>query len=104
MGPREVLTPRQRTKMDPSDDRDFYSMPRIGVHHVDSAFRKGVAELYCELIPDGADVLDLCSSWVSHFPPERKYRRVVGHGLNADEVRRAGGRARLGGAGWPPSP
>ena len=26
------------------------------------------------------------SSWVSHLPPDVNYKRVVGHGLNADEL------------------
>lgn len=28
------------------------------------------------------------SSWVSHLPPEVRFRRVVGHGLNAQELAR----------------
>ncbi|PKI79127.1 hypothetical protein CRG98_000419 [Punica granatum] len=28
------------------------------------------------------------SSWVSHLPPDVKYRRVVGHGMNAQELAR----------------
>jgi len=31
----------------------------------------------------GAAVLDLMSSWVSHLPPEKRYSRVMGHGMNA---------------------
>jgi hypothetical protein len=38
----------------------------------------------------GAMVLDLCSSWVSHLPPDVTYRRVIGHGLNAAELARNG--------------
>ena len=33
-------------------------------------------------------MLDLCSSWVSHLPEEVDYARVVGHGLNAEELGR----------------
>ena len=39
-----------------------------------------------ELAPDGARVLDLMSSWVSHLPPERAYAKVVGQGMNPDEL------------------
>lgn len=28
----------------------------------------------------GGAVLDLCSSWVSHLPPDVSYSRVIGHG------------------------
>ena len=37
-------------------------------------------------IPDDAAVLDLMSSWVSHLPKDKSYSRVVGHGLNAEEL------------------
>jgi hypothetical protein len=36
--------------------------------------------------PAGSVVLDLMSSWVSHLPPEVKYEKVLGHGLNAAEL------------------
>lgn len=45
-----------------------------------------VTDLYRQKIPDGAVVLDLMSSWVSHFPEEAQYGRVIGHGMNAKEV------------------
>ena len=45
-----------------------------------------VTQLYRERIPEDACVLDLMSSWVSHLPQEKKYKRVVGHGMNAAEV------------------
>ncbi len=33
-------------------------------------------------------MLDLMSSWVSHLPPEVRYSKVVGHGMNAAELAR----------------
>ena len=50
--------------------------------------RLQVTQLYRERIPDNAVVLDLMSSWVSHLPSEKKYQRVIGHGMNAAEVTR----------------
>lgn len=47
-----------------------------------------MTELYRQRIPPGGVVLDLCSSWVSHLPPEVSYSRVVGHGMNAAELAR----------------
>jgi SAM-dependent methyltransferase len=82
---REVLTPSQRTKLNPQDDRYWYDRPRL-VHHSDAIFRSLVTQLYRERIPAGGTVLDLCSSWVSHLPPEVEYAKVVGHGLNAVEL------------------
>ena len=34
----------------------------------------------------GAHVLDLMSSHVSHLPKDVKYGRVVGHGMNPQEL------------------
>ena len=54
--------------------------------HVDDTFIQKVTQLYRQRIPEGAAVLDLMSSWVSHLPPERRYSKVVGHGMNAAEA------------------
>jgi hypothetical protein len=70
------------TKLNPGSDRDFYAFPRL-VKHVDDRFLAQVTQLYRQRIPEGAAVLDLGSSWVSHLPPEKRYARVVGHGMNA---------------------
>lgn len=67
---------------DPCPDTVFYGPPRL-VTHIDDRAVAAVGALYAELGLDG-DVLDLCSSWVSHFtaPP----RRLVGLGMNAAEL------------------
>lgn len=61
---------------DESDDASFYAVPRL-VTHIDDDAIAAVGDLYEELGIDG-DVLDLMSSWVSHFkaPPARL--RVLG--------------------------
>lgn len=84
---RLVLQPEGRAKLDPRPDRDFYAFPRL-VTHVDDGFIATLTDLYRERLRAGWDVLDLMSSWVSHLPPEIKFRRVVGHGLNAQELAR----------------
>ncbi|MQL98001.1 hypothetical protein Taro_030695 [Colocasia esculenta] len=84
---RRVLNPEGRCKLDTSPDRDFYSLPRF-VKHVDEGFLAELTELYRERLPAGGEVLDLMSSWVSHLPEEVEYGRVVGHGLNAQELAR----------------
>ena len=43
-------------------------------------------DLYRRYFPPGGAVLDLMSSWVSHLPPEVEYARVVGVGMNAEEL------------------
>ncbi|OEL32502.1 hypothetical protein BAE44_0006476 [Dichanthelium oligosanthes] len=84
---RLVLTPEGRAKLDPRPDRDFYAFPRL-VTHVDDGFIATLTDLYRERLRAGCDVLDLMSSWVSHLPPEVQFGRVVGHGLNAQELAR----------------
>ena len=81
-----VLQDGDRQKRDPSDDALFYSQPRF-VHHLDGAFRTRLTALYRARIPPDSVVLDLMSSWVSHLPEEVTYREVIGHGLNAEELR-----------------
>ncbi|KAF6253890.1 S-adenosyl-L-methionine-dependent methyltransferase [Scenedesmus sp. NREL 46B-D3] len=73
--------------MDGTSDRQFYAFPRL-VKHVDDGFLAQVTQLYRERIQPGSVVLDLMSSWVSHLPPEVRYEKVVGHGLNAAELAR----------------
>lgn len=84
--PVTVLRDVDRQKLDPSDDALFYAQPRF-VHHLDGAFRARLTALYRERIPAEAVVLDLMSSWVSHLPEDVSYREVIGHGLNAEELR-----------------
>lgn len=62
---------------DTSSDAGFYGAPRF-VTHIDDGAIRAVGELYAELGIDGAAprgmaVLDLMSSWVSHFasPPQQ---------------------------------
>lgn len=84
---REVLTPSERTKLDIADDVTFYDQPRL-VHHTDEAFRRKVTQLYKQQIPANGAVLDLMSSWVSHLPNDVNYSLVVGHGMNAQELKK----------------
>ncbi|MEB3171262.1 MAG: methyltransferase domain-containing protein [Synechococcaceae cyanobacterium] len=81
----QLLRPDQRRKLDPGDDALFYAEPRF-VQHLDAAFRQRLTALYRERLPEGAVLLDLMSSWVSHLPEEGRYGAVIGHGLNAQEL------------------
>jgi len=72
-------------RYDETPDPLFYLQPRF-VTHIDDAAVAAVTQLYREFFaPEGA-ILDLMSSWVSHLPPEVAYRRVVGIGLNRQEL------------------
>ena len=73
-------------RQDETPDADFYQHPRF-VTHIDDAAIAAVTQLYREFFRPHAELLDLMSSWVSHLPAEVPYRRVVGLGLNAAELR-----------------
>jgi SAM-dependent methyltransferase len=80
--PADVFPPGFFDRADETDDSAFYGAPRL-VTHIDDRAIAAVGALYAELGLDG-DVLDLMSSWISHFrePP----RRLVGLGMNAAEL------------------
>ena len=80
-----LLTPAQRSKLDPGDDAWFYDVPRF-VTHVDQGFIAQLTQLYRRLLPPQGRILDLMSSWVSHLPEEISFAHVEGHGLNAEEL------------------
>jgi SAM-dependent methyltransferase len=69
-------------RSDPTPDGEFYSWPRL-VTHIDADAIDAVGALYDELGLDG-DVLDLMSSWVSHF--RRRPRHLTVLGMNAAEL------------------
>ena len=72
-------------RADPSDDALFYATPRL-VTHVDHGAIAAVGALYEELGLAGTDVLDLMSSWVSHFKPRAAPHRLTLLGMNAQEL------------------
>ncbi|WP_299487075.1 methyltransferase domain-containing protein [Acaryochloris sp. IP29b_bin.137] len=80
-----LLQPDQRTKLDDTDDIQFYGYPRF-VTHVDAGFIRQLTDLYRQHLQPGFTILDLMSSWVSHLPEEIEFAKVVGHGLNAEEL------------------
>ena len=81
----EVLNNNQRKKLDESNDEYFYANPKF-VYHLDSNFRRYLSKIYQEEIKANSTVLDLMSSWDSYLPIERRYKKVIGHGLNKDEL------------------
>jgi SAM-dependent methyltransferase len=72
-------------RYDETPDPLFYLQPRF-VTHIDDAAVAAVTQLYREFFAADGAILDLMSSWVSHLPPEVAYRRVVGIGLNRQEL------------------
>lgn len=73
-------------KEDRSDDADFYAPARL-VTHIDEAATQALTAFYRSILPADGVLLDLMSSWISHLPPEVSFSEVIGHGMNADELR-----------------
>lgn len=81
------LQPTQRTKLDESDDNQFYDVPRF-VTHVDESFIQQLTELYQERLQPHTRIFDMMSSWVSHLPDTIEFGHVEGHGMNEEELAR----------------
>lgn len=90
-------TPQDMARLDESDDSRFYDAPRF-VTHIDDKAIECLTEYYKEEMAAAAqkkggdiDVLDLCSSWISHLPDTKgsdgiPFGRVVGVGMNEEEL------------------
>ncbi len=83
----EILNSNQRRKLDESNDLEFYASPKF-VYHLDSNFRKELTNIYNEEFCSDSTVLDLMSSWDSYLPTKKNYKKVIGHGLNKEELER----------------
>lgn len=94
--PEWPFTPEHFRREDEAPDSVFYTMPRF-VKHIDDAAVYSL-RLYYEAAfvaaskDETLDCLDLCSSWLSHYPSlgehGRDYGRVVGVGMNELELER----------------
>ena len=78
-------SPQHFERVDEDEDRLFYLQPRRVVHIDDSAIA-AVGRLFRELVPPDSTVLDLMSSWRSHWPAGHPKARLVGLGLNREEM------------------
>lgn len=72
-------------RQDEQDDAVFYEPVRL-CYHIDDAAIGALTEHYEKTFQDGDDVLDICSSWVSHFPKNFKGGNCVGLGMNEEEL------------------
>ena len=72
-------------KDDETNDEFFYVEPRLVVHIDDNAINS-IQSYYSEVLPENATVLDLMSSWKSHFPTNKQFKKTVGLGLNPIEM------------------
>ena len=81
-----MFSPDDFQRTDESNDGLFYSFPRLVVH-IDEQAIEAVGRLFREVIPSQSIVLDLMSSWRSHWPKNHPKKRMVGLGLNDVEMR-----------------
>jgi SAM-dependent methyltransferase len=81
----ELLPSALFDRADNADDRLFYLEPRF-VAHIDEATIEALSSFYGERLFEGAAVLDLMSSWISHLPSETQFSRVAGLGMNQAEL------------------
>ncbi len=72
-------------RQDETDDAIFYGKPRF-VQHLDDTAIENVSAVYAEFLKPGMKVLDLMSSWQSHIPENVELEKVVGLGMNEDEL------------------
>ncbi len=81
--------PEHFQRQDERDDAAYYVAPRL-MTHIDEAAIDAVRALYAELLPADGVILDMMSSWKSHFPEEVPRERTVGLGMNEIEMRENG--------------
>lgn len=74
-------------RTDNSDDTWFYETPRL-VYHIDEPAVSALTQYYRRTIPKGSSILDVCASWVSHYPREFPHtmRKICATGISATEL------------------
>ena len=63
------FTKNDFARIDYYNDGLFYALPRL-VYHVDEPAVCALTQHYRRSIEKNSDILDICSSWVSHYPTE----------------------------------
>lgn len=79
------FTPEMFQRMDDSDDALFYAFPRKVVH-IDEPAIAAVGQFIATTFAPHGILLDLMSSWRSHLPAGFPKQRLIGLGLNAEEM------------------
>ncbi len=80
--------PQDFSRSDPSNDQGFYTIPKL-VYHIDEPAVASLTQYYRKNIPAKSDILDICSSWVSHYPLEfpETMGKICGTGMNSLELK-----------------
>ena len=79
--------PEDFFRADSIDDSSFYTVPKL-VYHIDEPAVAALTQYYRKNISKGSDILDICSSWVSHYPLEfpKTMGKICGTGMNGLEL------------------
>lgn len=79
--------PEDFFRADEIDDGSFYAVPRL-VYHIDEPAVASLTQYYRNNIPPGSNILDICSSWISHYPLEfpDTMKRISATGMNKLEL------------------
>ena len=82
-------------RYDESSDLIFYSQPRL-VKHIDDDAIGALTKYYSKVFPasgsEDTALLDVCSSWISHYPKDYKAGRISGEERERErETNRRGG-------------
>ena len=80
-----LFLPEHFARLDESPDPDFYDMPRKVVHIDDHAIA-AIKQFFRDTLPTDGVILDLMSSWRSHWPRALSKQQLVGLGMNAEEM------------------
>lgn len=83
-----LFPPDAFARDDESDDRLFYARDRF-VQHLDRVALETVEALLGDVIaPENPVILDLMAGWDSHLPAKIRTGKIVGLGLNENELNR----------------
>ncbi len=85
MSDETVLPEHYFDREDTSPDEEFYVSPRFETH-IDDATIENLTQFYSEIFTPSHRLLDLMSSWISHYPTQTKYQHVSGLGMNKEEL------------------
>jgi hypothetical protein len=83
--PTDFFSDEPFARTDEDEDPMFYTKPRL-VTHIDEKAISIISEIYGQVLKKGARVLDLMSSWRSHFPRNVELASLIGLGLNREEM------------------
>jgi len=79
------LGPEYFRREDEEDDGVFYQSPRLVVH-IDQGAIAAISNLFKQQVPENSEILDLMSSWRTHWPADHPKAKMVGLGLNQVEL------------------